>query len=43
MIIGTGMIPIISLYKGKYYDPVYVAPKKIESDKVLKEKDEEAR
>jgi hypothetical protein len=31
------------MFKNQYYDPVYVIPKKIESDKVLKEKDEEAK
>ena len=31
------------MLKTQYYDPVYVAPKKIENEKLLKEKDEEAK
>jgi len=41
--IGIGAIPIIFMFKGKYYDPVYIEPKKIISQKILKEKDDEAR
>jgi len=29
--------------KSTYYDPVYILPKKIEEDKVLKQKDVDAR
>ncbi len=41
--IACGAIPILFMLKGQYYDPVYTAPKKIIQDKMLKEKDDEAR
>ena len=41
--LGLGCIPIIILLKSKYYDPVYIVPKKVIADAILKEKDDEAR
>ena len=43
LFIGTAIIPILFMLKAKYYDSVYLGPKKIIADKILKEKDEEAR
>ena len=43
LFIGTAVIPILFMLKAKYYDSVYLGPKKIIADKILKEKDDEAR
>ena len=40
---ATGVIPILFMLKTEYYDPVYTAPKKIESEQRLKENDDHAK